>query len=211
MGLSSAPSRRSTRETVSTVVWVDGHRVLKANNYSLEDGEGSVWDSEVDKSIPPPKKPATAYMIFCSKFRKDRQEAEAAAAAAAGGGGAEESGGDADAVADADANADYEEAKGSGSKKRKAMRDARLPTVEEGEGKISLMDEMVATWRSLSEDDSTMYVPFSSEENKAGLFFFFLSFFFSTCKHTSPPPPPPPPPPPLANLLFCSSSFFHRH
>jgi hypothetical protein len=48
----------------SRYVQVDGHTVLKANNYSLEDGEGSVWGSEMQKTIPPPKKPMTAYTIF---------------------------------------------------------------------------------------------------------------------------------------------------
>ena len=44
--------------------------MLKANNYSLEAGESSVWDAEAEKAAPPPKKPMTAYMCFSRRYRE---------------------------------------------------------------------------------------------------------------------------------------------
>ena len=158
---------------MSTVVWVDGHRVLKANNYTLEDGESSVWDSEVEKSIPPPKKPATAYMLFCSKFRQDhkgngeagdggrRKRGKKDSGGGARGDGIDvypdgatgNGGGGGDNDDDDDDDDDEKSSGGGGSKKRKAKIEVRA-----NDGKINLMDQMVATWRSLSDEESSVYV-----------------------------------------------------
>ncbi len=70
----------------SRFIEVDGYTVLKANNYTLEEGESSVWASEAEQAPPPPRKPFSAYMLFGRKWRADRiasaaaAEAEAAAA-----------------------------------------------------------------------------------------------------------------------------------
>jgi hypothetical protein len=63
--------RRGSREIKSRFMEVDGHVILKANNYSLEEGESSVWDKEVEKIPEQPKKPLTAYMLFSKKYREE--------------------------------------------------------------------------------------------------------------------------------------------
>ena len=68
--------RRGTREVKSRFVEVDGHTVLKANNYTLEEGESSVWTNEVEKSLPPPKKPMTAYMVFSKRWELKQRDKE---------------------------------------------------------------------------------------------------------------------------------------
>ena len=51
---SQLPSRRK-RE--SRFIEVDGHTVLKLNNYSLEEGESSVYKSEVQRGVAPMDQP----------------------------------------------------------------------------------------------------------------------------------------------------------
>ena len=168
-------------------MWIDGHRVLKANNYSLEEGESSVWDSEMEKSIPPPKKPATAYMLYCSKFRKERAaEAEKQMNNGDGGEAMEEDGPgdraetyrkdtekkkknkanvntdeDDDEYVEDDDDYDDDDDDDFGvtkkSKKRKAKRapsgDNKSRSKGTASGGTELMDEMVATWRSMTDED----------------------------------------------------------
>jgi len=142
-------------------VEVDGHTVLKANNYSLESGESSVWGQEVDKTIPPPRKPMTSYMIFSKKYREEHfpdppegknsrkrkggAAAAAAAAAAEGGGeGGEGEGGEASVPK---------------SKKRGPKTSGPSQAKEQ-------MDALVAAWRALDDESRAPYDK-EAEEFKA--------------------------------------------
>ena len=64
----SAP-RRAKRVRRSRFVEIDGHQVLKLNNYTLEEGERSVYVQEgaahLARSVPPAK---NAYQLFCTEY-----------------------------------------------------------------------------------------------------------------------------------------------
>ena len=64
--------RRSRRKRVSRYIKVDGYSILKLNNYSLEEGEKSVYAHEARGSAPINlPKTKTAFQLFAASF-KDR-------------------------------------------------------------------------------------------------------------------------------------------
>ena len=149
----------------SRYVEVDGHTVLKANNYSLESGESSVWGQEVDKTIPPPRKPMTSYMIFSKKYREEhfpdppegknsrkRKGGAAAAAAAAAEGGGEGDGG---------------EGGGEGGEGAAAPKSKKRGPKTAGPSQAKeQMDALVAAWRALDDESRAPYDK-EAEEFKA--------------------------------------------
>ena len=46
--------RQSKRAKVSRTIVIDGHTILRSNNYDLEEGERSVWDQELGADQPEP-------------------------------------------------------------------------------------------------------------------------------------------------------------
>ena len=63
----SSPTTMSKRVRRSRFIEIDGHRVLKLNNYTMEEGERSVFEQEstaMERGLPALK---NAYQLFCSE------------------------------------------------------------------------------------------------------------------------------------------------
>ena len=89
MVVAQTQENRAKRKLKSRFVSVNGYQVLKANNYSLEDGEPSVWSSElgsqvddvVERSRPVKKLKKSPSVNVLSKQQSEDLHRKAAAAA----------------------------------------------------------------------------------------------------------------------------------
>ena len=66
--------RRSQRKRASRYIKVDGYSILKLNNYSLEEGEQSVYTHEARASAPIHlPKAKNAFQLFAAAFKQDNR------------------------------------------------------------------------------------------------------------------------------------------
>jgi hypothetical protein len=68
------PLRRGSRVVKSRFVNIDNNYVLKMNNYSLEEGEKSIWGQETGAQIEAPKKPPSSYNLFNKAYSESPEK-----------------------------------------------------------------------------------------------------------------------------------------
>ena len=81
------PTRRSSRARKSRFINIDGHTVLRANNYGMDEGiatiSGSDYASKQRAAVKALSGPQTAYNIFCADYRSSNLHSTLAEAAVA--------------------------------------------------------------------------------------------------------------------------------